>query len=241
MWRPSNPACDWLTERPIAHRGLHDKKAGCEENSLEAFAAAITHGYAIECDLQLSADGEAMVFHDDTLDRLTSETGRVDARTAAQLQEISYATGRGAIPALSQLLDLAGGDAGLVLELKSHWDGDTRLAARVAELVSRYDGPVAIMSFDPRADLTLQEATEAELRFVSGIVRSPFGFHIIEITDRRQEPVKSFEEAAPGIRAQLREESLQREMATWMNQLRKKAYVKIFIGGDDRKGKEAGL
>lgn len=149
MWRPSNPASDWLTERPIAHRGLHDKKAGCEENSLEAFAAAITHGYAIECDLQLSVDGEAMVFHDDTLNRLTTETGRVDARTAAELQQISYAKGRGTIPTLTQLLDLAGGDAGLVLELKSYWNGDTRLAVRVAELLSRYDGPVAIMSFDP--------------------------------------------------------------------------------------------
>ncbi|MEE4239202.1 MAG: glycerophosphodiester phosphodiesterase family protein [Anderseniella sp.] len=149
MWRPHNPVSDWLTARPIAHRGLHEKAAGIEENSLEAFAAAITHGYAIECDLQLSADGEAMVFHDDTLDRLTTEIGPVIARTAANLQKITFAKGRGTIPTLTQLLDLADGDAGLVLELKSHWNGDTRLVARVASLLAGYDGPVAVMSFDP--------------------------------------------------------------------------------------------
>jgi glycerophosphoryl diester phosphodiesterase len=94
MWRPTDARLDWLTARPIAHRGLHDKAAGCEENSLAAFAAAATHGFAIECDLQLSADGEAMVFHDDTLDRLTAETGPVIDRTADDLQQIAYASGQ---------------------------------------------------------------------------------------------------------------------------------------------------
>ncbi len=149
MWRPTNARLDWLTARPIAHRGLHDKAAGCEENSLAAFAAATTQGFTIECDLQLSADGEAMVFHDDTLDRLTAETGPVIGRTADDLQQIAYLNGQGTIPTLSQLLDLADGDVGLVIELKSHWNGDTRLAARAAELLSRYDGPAALMSFDP--------------------------------------------------------------------------------------------
>jgi glycerophosphoryl diester phosphodiesterase len=78
MWRPTNARLDWLTARPIAHRGLHDKQRGCEENSLAAFATAATQGFAIECDLQLSADGEAMVFHDETLDRLTDQTGPGD-------------------------------------------------------------------------------------------------------------------------------------------------------------------
>ena len=68
----------WLTERPIAHRGLHDQAAGIVENSLSAARAAIEAGFAIECDVQLSADGEAMVFHDFTLERLTGATGRLD-------------------------------------------------------------------------------------------------------------------------------------------------------------------
>ena len=58
---------DWLTARPVAHRGLHDAKAGVIENTPAAFAAAVAANYAIECDLQISADGEAMVHHDDAL------------------------------------------------------------------------------------------------------------------------------------------------------------------------------
>ena len=85
MWRPTNARLDWLTARPIAHRGLHDKTVGCEENSLAAFAAATTQGFAIECDLQLSADGEAMVFHDDTLDRLTAETGGINLEAGSEV------------------------------------------------------------------------------------------------------------------------------------------------------------
>src|SRR6185312_5176172 len=70
---------DWLTQRPIAHRGLHDAAAGAIENTPSAFRAAIEYGYGIECDLQISADGEAMVHHDDVLGRLTEGTGRIDA------------------------------------------------------------------------------------------------------------------------------------------------------------------
>src|SRR5947209_11590386 len=66
---------EWLTARPIAHRGLHDAAAGVIENTASAFQAAITGGYGIECDLQISADGEAMVYHDDMLGRLTDGTG----------------------------------------------------------------------------------------------------------------------------------------------------------------------
>ena len=166
MWRPPNPKLDWLTARPIAHRGLHDKASGIEENSLEAFAAAITHGYAIECDLQLSADGEAMVFHDDTLDRLTAETGPVITRTADELQQIAYSNGRGAIPTLARLLDLADGDAGLVIELKSHWDGDMRLAARTVDLLTTYGGPACLMSFDPAPIAWLADNAPGILRGV---------------------------------------------------------------------------
>ena len=62
---------DWLIARPVAHRGLHDATAGVIENTPSAFAAAVARDYAIECDLQVSADGEAMVHHDYVLGRLT--------------------------------------------------------------------------------------------------------------------------------------------------------------------------
>jgi len=67
---------DWIAARPVAHRGLHDAKAGVIENTAAAFQAAVDGGYAMECDVQISADGEAMVFHDDTLDRLMQDSGR---------------------------------------------------------------------------------------------------------------------------------------------------------------------
>ena len=79
---------EWLTARPVAHRGLHDAAAGIVENTPSAFAAAIAGNYGIECDLQLSADGEAMVHHDDALGRLTDGSGRLDRITAADLRRI---------------------------------------------------------------------------------------------------------------------------------------------------------
>lgn len=141
------PGLDWLTARPVAHRGLHGN--GIVENSLSAAAAAVTENYAIEVDLQLSADGEVVVFHDETLERLTSETGEVSARSAADLSKIALNGSSDAIPTLADLLHTVAGRVPLVLELKSSWNGDARLAARVADALVPYDGPVAVMSFDP--------------------------------------------------------------------------------------------
>ena len=84
-----------FTLLPIAHRGLHDAGSGVIENSLSALAAAAAAGYGIELDVQLSADGEAMVFHDYALDRLTAETGPVRARTAAALRAAQPEMARG--------------------------------------------------------------------------------------------------------------------------------------------------
>ena len=81
---------EWLIARPVAHRGLHDAAGGIIENTPSAFAAAIAANYAIECDIQLSADGEAMVFHDQTLERLTEGSGRLDAMSAADLKRVAF-------------------------------------------------------------------------------------------------------------------------------------------------------
>ena len=76
----------WLTERPIAHRGLHDEAQGVIENTLAAAEAAIAGGFAIECDVQLSADEEVFVFHDEALDRLTDAEGALIEKSAAQIR-----------------------------------------------------------------------------------------------------------------------------------------------------------
>lgn len=140
---------DWLTARPVAHRGLHDSDVGVIENTASAFAGAVAGNYAIECDLRVSADGEAVVFHDRTLERLTDTTGDVIGKTAADLGHVSFKGTRDRILTLAQLCELVGGGVPLILEMKSEFDGDPRLPARVADILRSYAGPVAAMSFDP--------------------------------------------------------------------------------------------
>lgn len=143
------PALDWLTARPIAHRGLHDAAAGVIENTAGAFAAAIAGGYGIECDLQISADGEAMVHHDDALGRLTEGSGRLAALSAAEIKAVRFKSSAERILTLSELCEQVASRVALVLELKSHFDGDLRLASRAVQVLAGYGGPVALMSFDP--------------------------------------------------------------------------------------------
>ena len=141
---------DWLIARPIAHRGLHEAAAGIIENTPLAFRAAIDGGYAIECDLQVSADGEAMVHHDAALGRLTDGAGRLDALPAAALRRVPFRATADAMLTLGELCDLVAGRVALVIELKTNAVYNERLAARAAAVLGGYKGPAALMSFDPR-------------------------------------------------------------------------------------------
>jgi glycerophosphoryl diester phosphodiesterase len=143
------PGLDWLTARPVAHRGLHDSSAGIIENTPSAVSAAVAAGYGIEVDLQISGDGEAMVYHDDALGRLTEGDGRLDHMAAAELAAVPFRATSDRMLTLGQLLDLVGGKSALFLELKSNFDRDGRLPIRVADVVRSYSGPIAVMSFDP--------------------------------------------------------------------------------------------
>jgi glycerophosphoryl diester phosphodiesterase len=141
-------APSWLVERPIAHRGLHDTAKGVIENTLRAAEAAIAESFAIECDIQLSADGEAIVFHDETLDRLTDAAGPISARTAAELAKIRVKGSSESLPTFAALLDKVAGRTPIICELKSRFDGDWRIADRASALAATYDGPLAFKSFD---------------------------------------------------------------------------------------------
>lgn len=163
-------ALDQLLARPIAHRGLHDAASGVIENSASAVALAAQSGYGIEVDVQASADGEALVFHDDTLDRLTAFKGEFSARPARDLVVIPL---RGSaegdrIWTLEECLALVAGRVPLVVEIKSRGDGDTRLASRVGRMLAAYSGPVAAKSFDPRMVMTLRRDAPSVLRGVIG-------------------------------------------------------------------------
>ena len=145
--RPVN-APAWLTQRPIAHRGLHDEAKGVIENTLRAAEAAIAEGYAIECDVQISKDGEVFVFHDETLDRLTDGSGPVAVLNAAAIARLRIRGSGEPAPALAAFLAAVGGRTPVICELKSRFDGDWRIADRVAALAAAYDGPLALKSFD---------------------------------------------------------------------------------------------
>ena len=139
----------WFFDPPIAHRGLH-APGEAVENSLPAFEAAVVAGYGIELDVQPSADGEPMVFHDETLDRITDQSGPIAARTADELAVLSLRGGGGAkIPHLSDVLDRVACRAPLFIEIKSWRRGPGPVEARIARLLSDYGGPAAIQSFDP--------------------------------------------------------------------------------------------
>ncbi|WP_375461045.1 glycerophosphodiester phosphodiesterase family protein [uncultured Enterovirga sp.] len=142
-------APDWLVARPIAHRGLHAASRGVPENTLAAAEAAIAGGFAIECDVQLSRDGEAMVFHDHTLDRLTTERGPVRERDAATLGRLDIGGTCERIPTLRAFLDRIAGRTPVILEIKSRFDGDERLAQRTAAILAEGEAPVVVKSFDP--------------------------------------------------------------------------------------------
>jgi glycerophosphoryl diester phosphodiesterase len=151
-WRAPAPAekkVSWLGQFAYAHRGLHG--SGAPENSPAAFAAAIARGLGIECDVLRSSDGQAMVFHDFELDRLTAESGPLAQRSAAQLGAITLTGGIDGIPSLRQVLDQVNGQVPLLIEVKS--TGEKRvnaLSLAVRRMLEGYRGAHAVMSFDPR-------------------------------------------------------------------------------------------
>ncbi|ETA52529.1 glycerophosphodiester phosphodiesterase family protein [Ponticoccus alexandrii] len=148
-------------DRPIAHRALHDRAEGRIENSPAAIRAAIAAGYAIEIDIQRSADGQAMVFHDYDLQRLTGTRGAIQQHSAKALRGLTLTGGNDTIPTLPEVLALVGGAVPLLIEVK---DQDGAMGPRVGPLedavaaaLDGYDGPVALMSFNPHSVAALAE------------------------------------------------------------------------------------
>lgn len=162
-------------ERPIAHRALHDRAAGRPENSRAAVRAAIAAGYGIELDVQPSADGQAMVFHDDRLDRLTPAAGPIRARSAADLARTPLRHGDEGIPTLAECLAIVAGRVPLLIEVKDQ-DGAMgpavgALEAAVAAELAAYAGPVAVMSFNPHSVAAMARLAPAVPR---GLVTAAF-------------------------------------------------------------------
>lgn len=138
---------------PIAHRALHDVADGRPENSRAAIRAAIEAGYGVEIDLQLSRDGRAMVFHDYDIGRLTGQKGPIRQKAAAELMQIGLLGGDEGVPSFAEVLDLVGGRAPLLVELKDQHGQmgvtDDALEQATAADLEGYEGPLALMSFNP--------------------------------------------------------------------------------------------
>jgi glycerophosphoryl diester phosphodiesterase len=138
----------WLTAAPIAHRGYHDLNKAVWENTLPAFGRAIEHGYAIECDVHLTQDGEVVVFHDNDLVRLAGVDGFVWQRTLAEMASLRIGATADHPPSLADMLALVSGRVPLLIEIKGIAGHDAGLVAKVGEALRGYGGKVAVMSFD---------------------------------------------------------------------------------------------
>jgi glycerophosphoryl diester phosphodiesterase len=181
---------------PIAHRALHNRADGRPENSRAAIRAAIAAGYGIEIDLQPSADGVPMVFHDEELMRLTGTAGRITDLPAAKLRMLRLIGGDEGIPTFAEVLEIVAGQVPLLVEIKDQ-DGALgpkvgALEAAVAAALVGYQGPVALMSFNPHSVAALAElapeiprglTTEAFVSNEWPITDPAIRAHLAEIAD----------------------------------------------------------
>lgn len=141
-------AWNLLLSPPIAHRGLWSP-SGPPENSLAAFQAACEAGYGIELDVQLSADGEAMVFHDSRLERMTGRPGRLSDHTAADLGAMKLNGSDETIPTLGETLAVVGHRAMVHIEIKIPYGEVGPLERRVHDLLIDHNGPTCVIGFNP--------------------------------------------------------------------------------------------
>lgn len=139
----------WLVDTPFAHRGLHDAAGGVPENSLAAFSEAIDAGYAIELDVQRAGDGNPVVFHDDSLERLTELRGAVAERSVAELSSARLLNTSEQIPTLAEALAHIGARTPVLVELKNWRVADGALEMAVWKVLQDYTGPFAVQSFNP--------------------------------------------------------------------------------------------
>ena len=176
---------EWLVRQPFAHRGLHG--GALPENSPGAFRAAIDRGFGIECDIRVSAEGRAIVFHDAGLDRLTGHEGRVEHTTVGQLTAIRLTGSEETIPTLRDVLQTVAGRVPLLLELKTDRKRNIhKLCRAVRRDLVGYVGEVAVMSFDPRVGAWFAKrvrdlprglvVTEEDARTLTGAIKRRLAF-----------------------------------------------------------------
>jgi glycerophosphoryl diester phosphodiesterase len=142
-------ALDFLTRQPFAHRGLHDADRGPPENSLAAFDRAIERGYGIELDVRMTRDGDVIVFHDPTLDRMTHAHGHILRMSCPQLREIRLKGSSETLQTLHDVLRHVGGRVPVLIEVKATENKFLPACFAVRRALEGYRGKAAVMSFHP--------------------------------------------------------------------------------------------
>ena len=188
--------------RPIAHRGLHDERAGVIENSAAAFEAAIAHGFGIECDLRPARGGLPVVFHDGTTERIIGgESKLISELGEADIRALRTQTGGHGILTFADFLALVDGRVPLLVEIKSEWDPpDVPFLAEIGRRALDYPGDIALMSFDPDVMTVMRElATEIPRGIVSGGYRDEHGetWWRDRISEERAERLSNLLESGP--------------------------------------------
>ncbi|MCJ9429237.1 glycerophosphodiester phosphodiesterase family protein [Kordiimonas marina] len=149
--QPTQRDFPWIASGDVAHRGLFRAGTKAEENTLPAFKAALEAGFAIELDVRTTSDDIVVVFHDDTLERMTNAKGEVSNWGFQQLQKHNVGNSGLPIPSLPDVLEAVDGKQPIYVEIKTRLDKDIqKVCAGVRHCFEGYAGPVAVMSFDPR-------------------------------------------------------------------------------------------
>ena len=146
--RRNNPKLAELRKWKYAHRGLHDENL--PENSMAAFRAALEHGYGIELDVHLLKDGTLAILHDSDLARMTGKEGKIEDLTAEDLKNYSLNGTDQTIPTFREALDLFGGKAPMIVEVKSAGNNYAALTEATCNMLADYPGAYCVESFDPR-------------------------------------------------------------------------------------------
>ena len=146
--RGDHPVLKELRGWSYAHRGLYGN--GIPENSMAAFKAALDHGYGIELDVHLLADGNLAVMHDSLLNRTTGLPGRIEDLTTEQLKDYRLEGTEQTIPEFMDVLTLYNGKAPLIIELKPVDGNHAALTEAVCRMLDTYKGVYCLESFDPR-------------------------------------------------------------------------------------------
>lgn len=136
----------WIVERCIAHRGLHNNEF--PENSIGAFENAINNGYPIELDVHMISDGTIVVFHDDSLSRITGKDGYVKNLKKEDLNSYNLFGTKYTIPTFEEVLHLVNGNVPIMIEIKNTGKVG-ELESKLLKILRSYDGEYAIQSFNP--------------------------------------------------------------------------------------------